>query len=75
MPQHTAKSFEDDLRGLDNRISQMGGLVEQLLRQSFEALNRRDSRLASASIANDKAIDALQREIEDTAVVMIARRQ
>jgi len=75
MPQHTAKSFEDDLAGLDKRLAHMGGLVERLLGQSFESLNRRDPKLASASIANDKAIDALQREIEDTAIVMIARRQ
>jgi len=75
MTQHTVKSFEDELTLLDNRIAQMGGLVERLLGQSFDALNRRDPKLAEAAIASDKAIDALQREIDDHAVLVIAKRQ
>jgi len=75
MAQHTVKSFEDELTLLDNRIAQMGGLVERLLGQSFDALNRRDPKLAEAAIASDKAIDALQREIDDHAVLVIAKRQ
>ncbi len=75
MAQHTVKSFEDELTLLDNRIAQMGGLVERLLGQSFDALNRRDPKLAAAAIASDKAIDNLQREIDDHAVLVIAKRQ
>ncbi len=75
MTQHTVKSFEDELTLLDNRIAQMGGLVERLLGQSFDALNRRDPKLAEAAIASDKAIDVLQREIDDHAVLVIAKRQ
>ena len=75
MAQHTVKSFEDELTLLDNRIAQMGGLVERLLGQSFDALNRRDPKLAETAIASDKAIDALQREIDDHAVLVIAKRQ
>jgi phosphate transport system protein len=75
MAQHTVKSFEDDLIFLDNRIAQMGGLCERLLGQSFDALQRRDPKLAANAIASDKAIDTLQREIEEHAILMIARRQ
>jgi phosphate transport system protein len=75
MTQHTVKSFEDDLTLLDNRIAQMGGLAERLLGQAFDSLNRRDPKLAAAAIASDKSIDNLQREIEDQAVLMIAKRQ
>ncbi len=75
MTQHTVKSYEDDLTFLDNRIALMGGLTERLLGQAFDSLNRRDPKLAEAAIASDKAIDALQREIEDHAIQTIARRQ
>jgi phosphate transport system protein len=75
MAQHTVKSFEDELTLLDNRIAQMGGLVERQLGQSFDALNRRDPKLAATSIAGDKAVDQLQREIDDHAVLVIAKRQ
>jgi phosphate transport system protein len=75
MTQHTVKSFEEDLTLLDNRIAQMGGLTERLLGQAFDSLNRRDPKLAAAAIASDKSIDTLQREIEDHAILIIARRQ
>jgi phosphate transport system protein len=53
----------------------MGGLAEQVLGQSFQALERRDPRLAETVVKADRAIDNLQRDIEEQVVVMIARRQ
>jgi len=75
MIEHTVKSYEAELTLLDQRIAQMGGLVEQLLGNAFAALERRDPRLASEAIASDRAIDDLQRDIEEQAISMIARRQ
>lgn len=75
MTQHTVKSYEDELTFLDNKIAHMGGIAERQLAQSFDALNRRDPKLAAVAIASDKAIDGLQREIEDHAIAMIAKRQ
>ncbi|MGE0765791.1 MAG: phosphate signaling complex protein PhoU, partial [Hyphomicrobiaceae bacterium] len=73
--EHTVKSYESELMQLDQKVSQMGGLVEQLLGNGFAALERRDPRLASEAIASDRAIDQLQRDIEELAISMIARRQ
>ncbi len=73
--EHTVKSYEAELAQLDNKLSHMGGLVEQLLGNAFAALERRDPRLASEAIASDRAIDLMQREIEELAISMIARRQ
>ncbi len=75
MIEHTVKSYEAELTQLDQKLSQMGGLVEQLLGNAFASLERRDPRLASEAIASDRAIDVLQREIEELAISMIARRQ
>jgi phosphate transport system protein len=73
--EHTVKSYEAELVQLDQKLSQMGGLVERLLGDAFASLERRDPRLASEAIAADQAIDSLQKEIEELSISMIARRQ
>ena len=73
--EHIVRSYEEELSLLNNKIVKMGGLAEKVLGQSFEALDRRDPDLATATISEDEEIDQLQREIEEQAVVMIARRQ
>src|SRR6478672_553735 len=73
--EHIVRSYEEELSLLNNQIAKMGGLAEQVLGQSIEALERRDPELAAATIQEDEAIDALEQEIEEQAVVMIARRQ
>ena len=72
---HIVSSFEDELRSLDNRIAEMGGLAERLVDQAFEALDQRDTRLAELAIASDRTIDKHDREIEARAIAMIGRRQ
>lgn len=75
MEQHTVKAFEEELKTLDSKIAQMGGLAEHLLAHAIDALDRRDSVLAEATINEDKTIDRLEREVEELGVTMIARRQ
>ena len=75
MAEHIVKSYENELATLDRSIGQMGGLAEQLLGQSFEALEQRNPQLAESAAASDLLIDDLQRQLEEQVVVMIARRQ
>ncbi|MEZ5774905.1 MAG: phosphate signaling complex protein PhoU [Hyphomicrobiaceae bacterium] len=72
---HIVTSFEDELAGLDQMVARMGGMAELQLARAFDALERRDPDLAEAAIRTDKAIDALEREIEDACISLIARRQ
>jgi phosphate transport system protein len=72
---HIVTSFESELRSLDTRIAEMGGLAERLVDQSFEALDKRDTTLAERAIASDRLIDKHERTIEDQSIEMIARRQ
>jgi phosphate transport system protein len=53
----------------------MGGLVERQIVDAVHALVDRDTDLAERVIATDPTIDALQHEIEEKAVLTIARRQ
>jgi len=73
--EHIVRSYEEELSLLNNKVAKMGGLAEQVLGQSIDALERRDPQLAAATIKEDEAIDELEKEIEEQAVVMIARRQ
>jgi phosphate transport system protein len=75
MNEHTAKAFDLDLQDLTQRVAEMGGLAERLVADSVESLARRDIELAKRVIANDAAIDTLQHEVEEKAVLTIARRQ
>lgn len=75
MPQHIVKSYEDELALLDAKIARMGGLAEHNLGQAFDALQRRDSQQADMVIAADRAIDILEKDIENQVIEMIARRQ
>src|SRR5437773_8714789 len=75
MNEHTAKAFDLDLQELTRMVAEMGGLAEKQIADSVDALARRDADRAQRSVASDPSIDALQREIEEKAVLTIARRQ
>lgn len=72
--EHTVKAFDQDIGELRGLISQMGGLAEQAIADAITALQRNDTDLAADVRAKDKAIDALETEIERQAVRVIALR-
>jgi phosphate transport system protein len=75
MSEHIVRSYDQELELLDKKIAQMGGEVEQELAQGFDALERRDPKLAEAVAASDRKVDALESEIQELTIRMIARRQ
>jgi phosphate transport system protein len=56
-------------------VDEMGHLVEKQIADALDALSNRDPELGQRAIAIDPSIDALQHEIEEKAVLTIARRQ
>ena len=75
MTDHIVKAFDEDLREISSRLAEMGGIAERLVAESVDALVKRDTALAQRVIAADDGVDALQREIEEKAILTIARRQ
>lgn len=75
MTEHILKAFDEDLREISSRLAEMGGIAERLVAESVDALVKRDIALAQRVIAADASVDALQREIEEKAILTIARRQ
>ena len=75
MPGHIVSSYDQDLATLDRTIAEIGGHCERLLTNAFAALERRDPERAATAAASDESIDALERQLQDQAIGMIARRQ
>jgi phosphate transport system protein len=75
MQEHTTKAFDVDLQELTRCVAEMGGLAEKQIADAVDALANRDTAFAAKVIQADAAIDRLQREIEEKAVLTIARRQ
>ena len=75
MSDHIVKSYDTEFAELDRLTAQMGGLTEKMLDDAFAALERHDPALADRTISNDRAVDQLERQIQERAITMIARRQ
>jgi phosphate transport system protein len=72
---HTARAFDSDLQEIARKVAEMGGLAEKQIADAVRALLDRDSELAEHVITTDPVIDQMQRDIEDKAILTIARRQ
>jgi phosphate transport system protein len=75
MNEHTVKKFDEELSVLKTKIAQMGGLAEEQLARAIDALTKHDVDVADEIIATDDKIDALELEIEEKAILTIAKRQ
>ena len=71
---HTVKAFDQELDQLRATICEMGGLAEAAIRDSMQALVRRDAQAAADVVERDRKIDALEAEVERQAVQIIALR-
>ncbi len=75
MVNHTVRSYDKELDTLERRIAEMGGIAEKMVVDAMDALANADSVLAHRVVATDPRLDGLQHEIENLAVMTIARRQ
>jgi phosphate transport system protein len=72
---HTTKAFDSDLQEIMRKVAEMGGLAEKQIADAVQALLERDAELAGHVIATDPTVDAMQQDIEEKAILTIARRQ
>jgi phosphate transport system protein len=75
MNTHIVKAFDQELGDLKLKIAEMGGIAEKMVADVIDALQKRDAELATQVRATDARLDAMQREVEDAAILVIARRQ
>jgi len=73
--EHLVKSFDQELKRLHSLIADMGGIVETQVADASEAILARDASTAARVIEDDKKVDALEQEIEQFVIRMLALRQ
>src|SRR5512132_4035813 len=73
--EHIVKSFDDQLRRLENLIAEMGGLAEAQLADAIDAMSKRDLDKAARVTADDQRIDDLELLVDQEAIAMLALRQ
>ena len=75
MSDHIAKAYDQDIAQLKAMLAEMGGLAEEQLDNAIIALTKRDLTLADQVIRGDEKLDQLERQIEEKAILTIAKRQ
>ena len=74
-PTHIVSIYDEELKYLSRRISEMGGTAEQMVGDSVRALVNTNVALAQKVISEDVILDTAERQINEKAIVTIAKRQ
>ncbi len=74
-PEHLVKSFDQELKRLRNLMTEMGGIVESQVALAAEAIMDRDVAAATRAVEEDPKVDALEREVEQFVIRLLALRQ
>ena len=69
------RHFHDELSELKAKLLTMSGEAQDALGQALDALLKRDPALAERVITGDRAIDALELEIEERVIDLLATQQ
>ena len=67
--------FDEELRALIEKVLKLGSMVEQTISDSIKSLVERDSAIATHTIDNDHAVNAIDVEIDEECIRLIALRQ
>jgi len=73
--QHLVKSFDQDLKRLTDMLIRMGGIVENQVALASEAMMERNAEAAMRTVEEDLKVDALERDVEQYVIRMLALRQ
>jgi len=72
---HISQQFNEEIETLRNRVMKMGGLVEQQIYRSVDALRDLDIKLAQKVINKDHKVNAMEVRIDEECAQMLALRQ
>lgn len=72
---HISQRFDKELDAVKSQLTEMGGIVEQQVRDAIQALLEVDSELAERVVKNDRAINKMEVRIDESCALILARRQ
>ena len=73
--EHIVKSYEQELSRLRSLITEMGGMVENEVALACHAVLEQDNASASRAVEADPKVDAVEREVEQFVIRLLALRQ
>jgi phosphate transport system protein len=73
--EHTLKRFDEELERLNATINEMGGLTESQFAKALVAVRDGDTATAEEVIADDARVDALDIQVQQQTVQLLALRQ
>ncbi|MEG1953928.1 MAG: phosphate signaling complex protein PhoU [Hydrogenoanaerobacterium sp.] len=68
-------SFDKELEQLNLELIEMGGMIEEAIVRSVEALEGHDKNTAAEIIANDHLVDDMEKQIEARCLRLLMRQQ
>lgn len=71
---HIVLAFDDELSRLNQMLAKFGGLAETQFAAAMEALASRDCEALPCIVSSDAELDALEREINEIVIAVIALR-
>jgi len=71
---HISQRFDDELGSVQNRLTEMGGIVEKQVSDATSALLDADVQLAEKVLKKDKSINKLEVSIDEDCALILARR-
>lgn len=74
-PVREAKHLQEELSAIRSRLLEMGSMAEELLATAVEALAERDGSKADAVILGDRELDAMEVEMDDHCIDVLALHQ
>jgi phosphate transport system protein len=74
-PEHLVKSYDQELKRLVNLITEMGGIVESQVANAAIAILQRDAEIATLVVETDPKVDAIEHEVEQFVIRLLALRQ
>jgi phosphate transport system protein len=72
---HIMTQFDEELEEIRTQLMEMGGKVEQQLKNAIKAVIKADSSLAEEVIRDERLVDEMEVDIDEACILIIARRQ
>jgi phosphate transport system protein len=71
----SSRHFDQELAELNDLLVRMASMAEDQVRAAIDAVKRRDAQAAGRTKEGDRRVDALELDIEERAISLLARRQ
>ncbi|TVS11040.1 MAG: phosphate transport system regulatory protein PhoU [Wenzhouxiangella sp.] len=73
--QHISRQFNQELENLRRDVMKMGGMAEEMVVDAMAALLESDTAKAESVIQADDAVNQMEKQIDEQAMEILARRQ